>query len=525
MPTLSSLQSPRLKFYLAWVHTWLHASFNEDQSNVDSLLDIDTICVLLQGPNLGQLLDPILLLEVVTTFWQKFRNGELTLGGMCPPSCEEINVLSEQYDPRVDCSCEGISSMSTKDADITVAKTCRSIEKMLLASEIVTERCREWNGHGLFTVEKLQRAVEESAFCNLDIQDSPNICSGASITSISPIKAPDRRPSSECDSGPDTFNDYFPTFEKIKLCVDAKYFYAIACGGSLVDEGILRAIADAGNDVLIGDYSIAFLKACNLAGVVNDWHLNILVAGHIQFRVLGYYRNHAVPKLPEGFYGSRTTQLTSHRHIDIANTVGVVAASLATGEQLDEDEYMRLSYGTTLINDLVDLRSDIMRKQRENPVLRGIRGSACQYLNRQVLDCIVCARELIESKKLLAMVTMAFCNWAVMASHHKLYELVHGVCKNVELHQCHYDGLEEHYDRLVNALQPYGSLGDGGPHWGMKRMELDKLYSMYRQSPETHSAWLADMVRMLLEPSAFRRIVDVVHYPWIGDVGEVEYCP
>lgn len=310
-----------------------------------------------------------------------------------------------------------------------------------------------------------------------------------------------------------------------------------------MDEGILRAIADAGNDVMIGDYceaatketlsllqkcgaaAAAFLKACNLAGIVSDWQFDILVAAHVQFRALGYYRNHAVPKLPGGLYGSRMTDLIAHRHIDIANTVGVMAASLATGQQISETEYMKLSYGTTLINDLADLRSDTMRKQRENPVLRGVRESACQYLNKQILDCIIFTRQLIESKQLLAMVTMAFCNWTVMASHHKLYELIHGTCENKEIPECSYDGLEEEYDRLVIALQPYGSLGSDRPQWKMKRMELDRLYSINRRASSLHLAWLADMVRLLLKPYNFRRIVDVVHYSWTGDIGHVEYCP
>lgn len=414
---------------------------------------------------------------------------------------------------------------------------------MLLAQKDVAERCQEWNGHGLFTVEKLQAAVEEITFCNLDIQDPPTFCSGVSVASIPPIEAPDRRPSAKCDSTPQTYNSLFPTLEKIKLCADAKYFYAMACGGSLVDEGMLRAIADAGNDVLIGDYceaapadtllllqlagaaGLAFLKTCNLAGLVSDWQLDILVAAHIHFRVLGYHRNHAKSRLPVGLYGSRMTELTTHRHIDIANTVGVVAASLATGQQINEAEYMKLSHGNTLINDLVDLRSDAMRNQRENPVLRGVKGSACDYLNKQILDCLICVTELIESKQLLAMVTMAFCNWTVMASHHKLYELTHGVRENTALPPCTYDGIDEQYHLLLRALQPYGSLGPDGPHWGLKRMDLDKRFSIYRHSPETHSAWVADCMRLLLNPSNFRRLVDAVHYFWTGDTGEVEYCP
>ncbi|KAJ5294876.1 hypothetical protein N7508_009697 [Penicillium antarcticum] len=432
---------------------------------------------------------------------------------------------------------------SVKDADLIKGKTCRAIEKMLEAKKDVTERYKEWNGHGIFTVEKLESAVEELICCNLDIQESPTTCSGTDVASIVSIKAPDRRPSEYCDSPVEIREALFPTFEKVKLCADAKYFYPMACGASLVDEGILRAIADSGNDVMIGDYceaasedvlsqlqqtgaaAVAFLRACNLGGLLQDWHIDILVAAHVQFRVLGYYRNHAVPILPEGLYGSRMTELTTHRHIDIANTVGIVAASLATGQRLDEPEYMKLSHGSTLINDLVDLRSDTMRKQRENPVLRGIRGSVCQYLNKQMLDCLILTKELVETKQLLAIATMAFCNWTVMASHHKLYELINETLENRDVPNCSYDGLEEQYDGLLKALEPYGSLGHDGPHWGRKRMELDTLYTINRRSARSHLAWLADMTRLLLKPSNFRRIVDVVHYAWAGDIGQVEYCP
>lgn len=78
---------------------------------------------------------------------------------------------------------------SIKDADLTKATACRSIEKMVSALDNVTERRREWNGHGLFTVEKLRDAVEETVFCNLDMQDPPTTCSGASVASLPPIPA------------------------------------------------------------------------------------------------------------------------------------------------------------------------------------------------------------------------------------------------------------------------------------------------------------------------------------------------
>jgi hypothetical protein len=528
--TVGISHSARLQVYLAWVDAWLHAHVDETAK----LLSVDEIAILFQDANIDQLLHPATLSQAILSFRHRFHNGEIPLGGVQPPSCAETNLISETYDPRVDCLdclCDG---------PFIEAGNCKAIQKMLFAAKDVTDRPKEWNGHGIFTAEKLAYAVDELVKCNLDIQPRARTCSGADIA---PIEAPDRRPSAQCDSSAEAYEALYPTLEKAKLCADAKHFYAMACGGTLVDEGVLRAIADSGNDVLIGDYceaateetlallqrngaaAVAFLKACNLAGIVTDWHMDILAAAHIQFRVLGYYRNHAVPTLPEGLYGSRMTDLVAHRHIDVATGVGVVAASLATSQEINEAEYMKLSLGTTLINDLVDLRSDTMRKQRENPVLRGVRGPACQYLNQKMLECIICTRELIESKQLLAMVAMAFCNWTVMASHHKLYELIQGTRENTEIATCAYVALEEQYGRLVAALQPYGSLGHDGPQWTLKRMELDSRYSIHRRSSKTHLAWLADMVRLLLRPSSLRRIVDVVHYPWTGDVGMVEYCP
>ncbi|KAF9888576.1 hypothetical protein FE257_008508 [Aspergillus nanangensis] len=543
MTASPSVSNARLNVYYGWVHTWLHTSTPSSQEALKEPppLSINTIADLLQDSNLGLLSDPSLLHQVVTSFQQRFRDGQIVLGGTLPPSSEETNLLSGSYDPRVECPCDGV--LPTSSIQTATSTTCRSIERMRSAQADIMKHHMEWNGRGLFTVEKLRAAVEELTFCNFGIDESLTDCSGTSLTTNLCISAPDRRPSGRCDSDPDVYNKLFPTFEKIKLCTDAKYFHAMACGGGLIDEGLSRAIADAGNDVLIGDYceasteqtlhllqqtgaaAVAFLKACNLAGLVSDWQLDVLVAAHIQFRVLGYYRNHAAPKLPAGLYGSRMTGITIHRHIDIANAVGVVAASLATGQQLNEAEYMQLSYGTTLINDLVDFRSDAMRNQRENPVLRGVKGSICQYLHQQMLDCLICVRHLIESKRVLAMVTMAFCNWCVMASHHKLHELYHGVMQNMSLKQCKYHGLEEQYELLLDVLRPYGSLGLAGPHMGMKRRDLDRLYSHYKQSPETQQAWLADMVRILMQPTTFRRIVDVVHYPWVGDIGEAGYCP
>lgn len=141
------------------------------------------------------------------------------------------------------------------------------------------------------------------------------------------------------------------------------------------------------NDLLLADYrealddetitllrrvsaaAVAFLRLCNLAGVISGWHFEAVAADVIQFRVLGYYRNHAQSKIPTGLYGSRMTGLTKHRHIDLGLVVEVAITGLATGEKLTESEFEDLTVAIALINDLIDLRSDAARNQRENTVL------------------------------------------------------------------------------------------------------------------------------------------------------------
>lgn len=76
--------------------------------------------------------------------------------------------------------------------------------------------------------------------------------------------------------------------------------------------------------------------------------------------------------------------------------------------------------------------------------------------------------ELNESKQSLAMVSMAFCKWTFMTSHHKLYELVQGDQIHPEIPPCNYDRLEQQSHSLLKGLAPYGTLGPNG-HWKMKR--------------------------------------------------------
>lgn len=205
---------------------------------------------------------------------------------------------------------------------------------------------------------------------------------------------------------------------------------------------------------------------------------------------------------PSGVYGSRMTGLGVHRHIDLALPVGIVGASLATGEKINEDKFMQLMETCTLINDLLDFRGDTMRKQRENVVLRDIGGSACKYLDGLIAKCVRGAIELIHRRKIKALDIMSLCNWGLMACHLNVDELVHGSHLNTQEADCSYEVTSDgSYEPLLQALRSYGTLGSEGLRVTMKRKALQVLYPEHKQTPEHHIAWLANTTREILDPT------------------------
>lgn len=538
----------RLQVYLAWVDVWLSVPRPEDATQAPSL-SLGEMAQLFKDENLPHLLKPDKLKEVARAFRQHSIQGRMTMGGTIPPSCLEIDVLSERYDPRIECDCKGVvfgDKKVTDDLSLWQDSRCQAVRRMVTVAQTVIDKKEEWYSQGIFTTQRLATAVVELILSSHHLESIPDTCQGSGITNPIPeIRAPDRRPNDRCDSDPTVYGSLFQTPEKIKFCADAKYFFAIACGGSLCNEGLTRAIADTGNDILIGDYSeaaneetlvilqkggaaaVAFLKLCTLAGVMTAFQFDNLVALIIHFRVLSYYRDHARPSLAGGLYGSHYTGLIGHRYIDIGIWVGVMSASLATGEEITEAKYARLIEVCTWINDLVDLRGDTMRRQRENPVLRGVRGRLCEYLDSCISQCLMLACEAIETAKLSGLVLLGFCNWAVMSSHHKVYELVNGVQEVKRYPPCKYNLIKhkEQYGQLLKALERYGTLGIEAPHVLVTRATMDQLYHVKRAKPDTHLAWMADITRSLLEPTTLRKIIDVVHFEWKGDIGDEEFCP
>ncbi len=122
---------------------------------------------------------------------------------------------------------------------------------------------------------------------------------------------------------------------------------------------------------------------------------------------------------------------------------------------------------------------------------------------------------------------MSFCNWSIMSSHHKVYELMKELTGDRNWPLCRYTSVsnQSKYKRLLASLAPFGTLGEDGPSVSRKRTDLDQQYSTCIGDRKRHLAWLADTCRSLLCPQTLRRIVDVVHYRWDGQVGDVQYCP
>lgn len=537
-----------LDIYLAWSDSWLLFNDQSQKNAAGPFLSMEDLTRLFEESSINQLMQYDQLILAISSFKHHAASGNIKFGGIHPPSCDETNLVSQTYNPQSNCNCENSDTLKIKNTRLPQIEghTCEAIRGMKYSMEKIIAKQNEWHSTGLFTTKKLRLAVDELINANTDIQPTPDTCRGPQTANTIPnIQAPDRRPNSRIDGSTTISNQLYPTHEQIKICADAKYFGVMACGAGLCDEGLARAVADSCNDILIGDYceaadatgllllqrvgagAMAFLKMCNLAGRVSDWQFDNLSAYMIQCRVLGYFRDHSRHKLRDGIYGSRMTGLGAHRHIDVAAFHGVMTASLATGQELTEDEYMKVVDACVYINDFVDFRGDTMRKQRENVILRGVRGDLCRYLDQMIIECLDSVINAIETSEVGALVVMGYCNWAILGAHHKVYEVLEGIRSVTKYDSCTYDSQLDtsRYERLLRALQPYGTLGEKGPKVTKRRVEMIRVYNVYRQDPAAHLAWLADTARCLLEPTVLRKIIDVVHYEWSGDLGAINYCP
>lgn len=542
IPSAAKMQkSLEVSAYLAWINCWLTTP-SAGMRNYDDFLTVEEMTRAFKDKT--RFLQTDKLRHIVVSFRHRLAAKELLLGGKVPPTCDETNIVLHRYDPRTGCECSGLYPVPSDASAESVLNDsgCLAAKRMTEVAKMVIDKEDEWNPCDLFTSKSLLDAIEELILSNKDEEPSPPTCQGP-IT-LDDVEAPDRRPNPDCDTELSVFHQLYPTNEQIKILTDAKYFFAMACGGGLCDDGMAKAVAEAANNILIADYceaadeksmrilqqvgaaANAFLKLCTLAGIMTDWQFNNNLAVNIQFCVLGYYRDCSRARRPNGIYGSRVTELLTHRYIDLAIYVGVVNASMGIGEEITKKQYELLAEACVYVNDLADFRSDAKRKLRENVMLRGIRGNLCRYLDGSISSCLQRTVDAVKSSPVNALVVMGICNWMLMASQHKVYEIVHGVKERKDFPSCEYSSSSDgKYEQLFVALEPYGTLEACGPDVAKRRMEMDLLYHSCRSTSTASAAWLADSTRCLLNPTNLRKIIDVVHFPWRGDAGDVEYCP
>jgi hypothetical protein len=546
MTASQTVTESKLAHYRAWSKAWLDVEPSTLPAEQCLAIVLNEGPLWLHGRVATETKSIDRLTSVVSCFKAATRAQLVHLGGKIPPLRDEYNVLSENYDARTDCTCSGVLFPVPSNYDASDLKDCgcEAVERMISEAHLVSSREDEWNNSTFFSSEGLSSAIAELALCHADMQPNPSSCRGEQSKATWPeVRAPDRKPNPEVDLDEKAYNTLYPTSERIRLSADAKYFFASASGASRVDPGIQMAISDSGNDILIADYceaassesltalqkqgaaAFSFLKVCVYAGLVADWHFDLLVAQVVQFRVIGYWRDHAVPRLPRGVWGSLMTALSTHRHIDLGIAVGVVSASIATGQTMTAKGHRDLVDTFVLFNDLVDFRGDTWRSQRENVVLRGVRGCLCLYLDGLLSRCIRGAAALIRRGEIFAFNIMAFCNWMLMGSGHKVYEIFRGTNSIGMGSPCCYKSKDDGaYRDLLGSLESYPGLEEDGPDVIMKRRDLQTLYAKHRLSSQGHVMWLADVVRVVLHPDNLRRLVDVVHHPWNGELGDVGYC-
>lgn len=100
-------QSLRLRVYLLWVDIWLSEDRFKGLCPTSPIQPVDELAKLFQDEKLSQLLCRDRLSRVAFSFLHHVRVGNLTVAGICAPTCEDTDLLSEASNPRSECCCNG----------------------------------------------------------------------------------------------------------------------------------------------------------------------------------------------------------------------------------------------------------------------------------------------------------------------------------------------------------------------------------------------------------------------------------
>jgi hypothetical protein len=130
-----------LPAYNAWIGLWDKINPSV-QSNDEFLRSITTNAPQwLQNQSKDSHVDRKQLENIIACFKAAARAKLIPLGGKVPPSFVEWHVLSECYDPGIDCLCEGLYQ-APPDVDLSSLETCgcKSIERTIKVGKEAIEK-------------------------------------------------------------------------------------------------------------------------------------------------------------------------------------------------------------------------------------------------------------------------------------------------------------------------------------------------------------------------------------------------
>jgi hypothetical protein len=100
-----------LALYLAWVKAWCSVPEDPLVNQRTADMTLEDVCNIFGESDTK--FPPLATLEsAVIVFREEFARGRVTLGGKRPPLSNQINLLSEDYNPKTSCECNGIGLSS-----------------------------------------------------------------------------------------------------------------------------------------------------------------------------------------------------------------------------------------------------------------------------------------------------------------------------------------------------------------------------------------------------------------------------
>ena len=131
----------KLAHYRAWSKAWLAVKPSTLPPDRCLAILAEQGPLWLQGQGTTDTESMDLMHVVISCFKTATRARLVNLGGRVPPTRDEYNVLSENYDARIDCKCEGIFPASSEyDPAQLRSCGCAAIERMFSVGDMANDK-------------------------------------------------------------------------------------------------------------------------------------------------------------------------------------------------------------------------------------------------------------------------------------------------------------------------------------------------------------------------------------------------